>query len=203
MPNCTCYAFGRYHEICGVWLPTRGNAENWAVEAGKKNYKIYPTPTLGSVAVFRKGKVQNAKDGCGHVAIVEAILPNGDIITSNSGWFRNKDGTIPKNSPKYPKMFWYEKKHKASKNYEWGGYHLVGFIRPTSLLTEAKADYTVKAKDTLHISPTSVSLALTEIRPNDIFRYDGIYQVAEGQKWVHGTLLKSNVMGWTSAKSIS
>lgn len=38
LPNCTAYAYGRFKEITGVWLPCRGNAEDWIAEADKKDY---------------------------------------------------------------------------------------------------------------------------------------------------------------------
>ena len=67
MPNCTCYAWGRFYEILGKKpkLSTR-NAENWY---GNKEdgYKRGSTPKLGAVICWRAGKVGYGADGAGHV----------------------------------------------------------------------------------------------------------------------------------------
>lgn len=82
LPNCTCYAYGRYSEIRGAWvkLPT-GNAGLWWGRAQGK-FNCGQTPALGAVCCWHDPRGNYA----GHVAIVEEILPNGDIITSNSAW---------------------------------------------------------------------------------------------------------------------
>lgn len=86
LPNCTCYAWGRFWEIgdpnnTGAnrpHLPT-GNGNQWynqVIGYEKNNY----TPKLGSVICFGGASP-------GHVAIVEEIRDNGDtIVTSNSDW---------------------------------------------------------------------------------------------------------------------
>ena len=86
LPNCTCYAWGRFWEIgdpnnTGAnrpHLPT-GNGNQWwgqVVGYQKNSY----TPKLGSVICFGGASP-------GHVAIVEEIRDNGNtIVTSNSDW---------------------------------------------------------------------------------------------------------------------
>lgn len=106
--NCTWYAYGRFAEIMGkkpVGLPT-GNASQWyssctAFERGR-------TPKLGAVVCW-----SYTDDPFGHVAIVEEIKPNGDIVTSNSGWRGGK--------------FWMQTWTKAS-GYQGGHMVLQGFI---------------------------------------------------------------------------
>lgn len=85
MPNCTCYAWGRFYELSGE-RPTLslGNAENWYNY--NDGYERGKTPRLGAVIVWAKGAVGNSSDGAGHVAIVEQINPDGSIVTSNSAW---------------------------------------------------------------------------------------------------------------------
>lgn len=99
MPNCTCYAWGRFYEILGS-KPTLslGNAEDWYLYSD--NYERGSAPKLGAVICWRRGNAGNDSDGAGHVAIVEAINADGSIVTSESGWnsdffwtsTRNNDG---------------------------------------------------------------------------------------------------------------
>ena len=110
MPNCTCYAWGRFWELLGTkpTLSTR-NAENWYNH--NDGYDRGQTAKLGAVIVWAKGEVDNESDGAGHVAIVEQINADGSIVTSNSAWqstnFYLK--TIP-------------------NTYELNGYRFLGFI---------------------------------------------------------------------------
>lgn len=85
LPNCTCYAFGRFYELTGVYpsLSTR-NAENWWWH--DDGYKRGSVPKLGAVICWRKGIAGDSTDGAGHVAVVEQINADGSFLTSNSGW---------------------------------------------------------------------------------------------------------------------
>lgn len=86
LPNCTCYAFGRFWELQGGDAPSLswGNAENWYGHAD--GYARGKTPKLGAVVCWRKGTAGDSSDGAGHVAIVEQINEDGSIVTSESGW---------------------------------------------------------------------------------------------------------------------
>lgn len=90
LPNCVGYAHGRLLEILGKnavnWKLPACNAEDWYSVAKKNGFETGQTPKLGAVAVWSAGKVNNGADGAGHVAVVEEIKPNGDIVTSNSAW---------------------------------------------------------------------------------------------------------------------
>lgn len=81
MPNCTCYAYGRFAEIRNGFasLPT-GNGGDWYDAA--TNFNRGATPEIGAVACYasRSGSYD------GHVAIVEAINADGSIVTSNSAY---------------------------------------------------------------------------------------------------------------------
>lgn len=86
LPNCTCYAFGRFWELTGGTMPSLswGNAEEWY---GKTDgYSRGQTPKLGAIACWRKGAAGVSSDGAGHVAIVEQINADGSIVTSDSGY---------------------------------------------------------------------------------------------------------------------
>lgn len=79
LPNCTGYAWGRVREIFGIQLPTNlGNATNWYSRAGAAGYARGSTPKLGAIACWG--------GSFGHVAIVEAIHPNGNITLSHSAY---------------------------------------------------------------------------------------------------------------------
>lgn len=77
MPNCTAYAWGRIYELTGIrFMKLLRSANCWAEDA-KKWYpeRVEATPSLGSVVCWD-----------GHVAVVEYIRANGDIVCSNSAW---------------------------------------------------------------------------------------------------------------------
>lgn len=78
--NCTWYAYGRFGEILGKKpaLPT-SNAGEWYWRCTA--YKKGQTPKVGAVVVWSYFPY-----GAGHVAVIEEVKANGDIVTSNSGW---------------------------------------------------------------------------------------------------------------------
>lgn len=85
LPNCTCYAWGRFYEISGQRPKlSLGNAENWW--GYSDGYSRGQTPKLGAVICWRKGAAGDDSDGAGHVAVVEQINSDGSIVTSESGW---------------------------------------------------------------------------------------------------------------------
>lgn len=110
LPNCVGYAWGRYCECQGIHTCklSTGDAENWYYK--RDGYKRGQTPKLGAVICWSDSK------GAGHVAIVEKIYENGDIITSNSAW----NGS-----------YFFIKNLKANNNYYFGStYTFQGFIYP-------------------------------------------------------------------------
>lgn len=187
LPNCVGYAWGRFYEIIGK-RPTlgRGNAENWY--GTNDGYKRSKTPALGAVICWAKGKVGVSSDGAGHVAIVEQIEPNGDIITSNSGYKSTR--------------FWTQKFTKAS-GYAMKGYTFQGFIlppnaepAPTTTTMNKTTSYTVKITTTdlrIRAEPSTSSAIKGYIEP-------GVYTIVEeadgpgATKWGK---LKSGA-GWIS-----
>ena len=90
LPNCVGYAQGRLLEILGAkapnWKLPACNAEDWIETAQKNGFKTGMTPKLGAIAVFRAGTTHNGSDGAGHVAVVEEIKANGDIVVSQSAY---------------------------------------------------------------------------------------------------------------------
>lgn len=72
--NCTSYAFWRRAQLGHPIQPRWGNATSWARSASAAGFRVNNTPSVGAI-------IQNS-GGYGHVAIVEAILPNGDLQLS-------------------------------------------------------------------------------------------------------------------------
>lgn len=87
--NCVGYANGRFGEIQGlgyIKYQLVCNAENFIAKAKSYGLKISKTPTLGGIMVWQKGKTLNDSDGAGHVAVVEEIINDNKIVTSESGY---------------------------------------------------------------------------------------------------------------------
>ena len=87
MPNCTCYAWGRFWEIGDpdrqyINRPELStlNAEYWYGHSD--SYERGSAPALGAVACWADGPFS----GDGHVAIVEVINQDGSIVCSNSAY---------------------------------------------------------------------------------------------------------------------
>ena len=117
LSNCVGYAVGRFNEI-GDWGSCKylrsTNAENFIQYKG--DLEVGQTPKVGAVMVWRKGATLTGSDGAGHVAIVEQVISETEVVTSESGW----------NS----KPFWTQNRKKGSDN-RWGqgsAYTFLGFI---------------------------------------------------------------------------
>lgn len=109
IPNCTAYAYGRFWEIRGGNAPklSHDNAADWW--SYSDGYARGQTPKLGAVLCWSGGS-----DGCGHVAIVEQIKANGDVVYSESWWKSLEFGTGVAT--------------KSSGYYFQSGYRFQGFI---------------------------------------------------------------------------
>lgn len=108
LPNCTCYAYGRYAEIRNGFaaLPISDGGQWWGdVSTAFQKGQV---PQLGAVACW-----EDPNGGAGHVAIVEELRANGDITTSNSAW---------------QSTYFYLENLTASSNYQYSNYRFQGFI---------------------------------------------------------------------------
>lgn len=79
LPNCTAFCYGRIYEILNTkptWCP-RYDAGTWWNDWPHNKGQV---PQLGAVVCYYDPYGYYA----GHVSVVEEILPNGNIITSNS-----------------------------------------------------------------------------------------------------------------------
>ena len=87
LPNCTCYAYGRFAELLGG---KPSSAFGWynppAWWTAKDGYERGTTPRLGAVAIYR----QKARHDEGHAAVVEMILSDGSLVYSNSGFVSDR-----------------------------------------------------------------------------------------------------------------
>ena len=94
LANCVGYANGRFNEIITELTGFQGNkyntlncnAESFIEKAKKAGLEVGQVPKPGAIAVWAKGIVGNADDGAGHVAIVEEVLDDNTIYTSESAY---------------------------------------------------------------------------------------------------------------------
>lgn len=82
LSNCVGYAYGRFNEIggygyCKYLAPV--NAENFMQYKGSLQTGM--TPKVGAVMVWH-----GAGDHAGHVAVVEKVIDNNTVYTSESSW---------------------------------------------------------------------------------------------------------------------
>jgi LysM repeat protein len=156
LSNCVGYAYGRFNEIggygcCKYLQPV--NAENFIQYKG--NLTVGQTPKIGACMVWQRGNTLSNSDGAGHVAIVEKVVSDTEIITSESGW----------NS----KPFWNQTRKKGNGNWGQGSAcKFLGFIynpavsnsvtvatkpiqtiTPPTITTSSDDIYVVKSGDTL------------------------------------------------------
>lgn len=114
LPNCTTYAWGRFWEISDTNKDYSNKPKLSTANAGKwfgytsDGYDRGNTPKLGAVACW-----SDNSGGAGHVAVVEEIKDNGDIVVSQSGWGGD--------------YFWTSNK-LASSGYSYNNYTFQGFI---------------------------------------------------------------------------
>ena len=116
MPNCTCYAWGRFWEISDPLgsqatkptLPTSDGGKWYERATGYEKSPLL-IPALGAVICF-----SDDDGGAGHVAIVEQILNDGEtIVCSNSAW---------------ESTFFYLTTLSKSNSYKYSHFTFQGFI---------------------------------------------------------------------------
>jgi surface antigen len=84
--SCTWWANQRYFQLHGIFVPwqTQSNAWQWTARAYQFGWHVSSSPFVGAIIDLQPG-VQGAS-WAGHVAVVERILSNGDVIASNMNW---------------------------------------------------------------------------------------------------------------------
>lgn len=133
LSNCVGYAYGRFNEIGGYGrmkylAPT--NAENFIQYKG--SLEVGQTPRLGACMVWRKGNTLSGSDGAGHVAIVEKIISDTEVVTSESGW----GSTTP---------FYSKTRKKGSGRWDMGtAYTFLGFIYNPAVSDEGETTVNIE-----------------------------------------------------------
>ena len=84
--SCTWWANQRYFQLHAIFVPwrTQSNAWQWTARAYQFGWHVSSSPLVGAIIDLQPG-VQGAS-WAGHVAVVERILSNGDVIASNMNW---------------------------------------------------------------------------------------------------------------------
>lgn len=84
--QCTWWADQRYHQLHGIYVPWLYNSDawQWTTRARQYHWHVSSSPTVGAIMDLQPW-VQGAYD-YGHVAVVEQILSNGDVIASSMNW---------------------------------------------------------------------------------------------------------------------
>jgi N-acetylmuramoyl-L-alanine amidase len=87
--TCTWWADQRYFQLHGIFVPWKmqANAWQWVARAYQFGWRVSSTPSPGAIVVLQPG-VEGAS-GLGHVAVVERIFRNGQVIASNMSWGRD------------------------------------------------------------------------------------------------------------------
>ena len=151
LANCVGYAYGRFNEIggygyCKYLSPV--NAENFIQYAN--GLQVGQTPKLGACMVWRKGATLTGSDGAGHVAIVEKVVSDTQVVTSESGY-----NTSP--------AFWTKTRTKGDGNWGAGaGYTFLGFIyNPAPCCSESNASTSSNTSN--NVSTTTSKLTVDGI----------------------------------------
>ncbi|MBC7943611.1 LysM peptidoglycan-binding domain-containing protein [Candidatus Saccharibacteria bacterium] len=87
---CTWYVYERRAQLGMPIGSFWGDASSWAYSASSAGYTVNRTPSVGAI-------MQNG-GGAGHVAIVESVLSNGDVVLSEmnygGGWNQIHRGRV-------------------------------------------------------------------------------------------------------------
>ena len=150
--NCVGYAYGRFNEIggygyCKYLKPV--NAEKF-IQYKDAELNVGQTPKVGACMVWQRGSVSSGNDGAGHVAIVEKVVSDTEVYTSESGW----DSKMP---------FWNQTRQKGNGN--WGqnsSYKFLGFIYNPAVEDTIKADSNISETS----APTTNNNTGNTVKPN-------------------------------------
>lgn len=195
LPNCVGYAWGRFMEIMNTdtnGLPpgsedniedvelSAGNAKAWFGNTSD-GYERGDTPREGAVMCW-----DSLVGRGGHVAIVEHVLKDGSVITSESAWQRNPE------RPKYDPdlngggQHFYSNHRSVGDNGNWGAntssYKFQGFIyNPT---VSSTGSYTPSSASGGYVDKTQVISRNEELTKDEMHvnaRY--IWQYLGSKRW--------------------
>ena len=137
LSNCVGYAIGRFNEI-GGWGSCKYlvsvNAENF-IQYGTNGLEVGQTPRLGACMVWQKGPTLDGADGAGHVAIVEQVISDTEVMTSESA---------------YGGKAFYTSTRKKGSDGKWGmggDYKFLGFVyNPASCCQDGSSSTAAKSE---------------------------------------------------------
>lgn len=186
LSNCVGYAYGRFNEIggygyCKYLRPV--NAENFIQYKGT-SLKTGQTPKLGACMVWQKGATLNGSDGAGHVAIVEKVVSDTEVYTSESGWGSSNP-------------FWNKTRTKGNGNWGQGAaYKFLGFIYNPAVSDEkpVTADVATLMKTSGSVAPTQPTNPTTPT--TSAFKAGDVVKII-GTQYYSG----QSVPGWVRAKN--
>lgn len=116
LPNCTCYAWGRFFEATGeIFNCLEDAGVKWLNFAKEHGFVVEQYPTHGAIAVWER-----------HVGIVEEIVPDG-FSCSMSGW-TNRTQIIANPNYYESRKFWTE--YFSYEDSFYNEMELLGFIHP-------------------------------------------------------------------------
>lgn len=154
LPNCVGYAIGRFNEIggygcCKYLKPV--NAEKF-IEYKDAELNVGQIPKVGACMVWKKGKTLSGSDGAGHVAIVEKVVSDTEVYTSESGWNTSK-------------VFWNQTRKKGNGN--WGensSYKFLGFIYNPAVKDDIIVNSNTESKPVNVASNTKIEYAKSHLK---------------------------------------
>lgn len=164
LSNCVGYANGRFNEIIGknkCKYQLVCNAENFVEKAKAYGLKTSNKPQVGAIMCWKKGTTLNGSDGAGHVAIVEKVISDNEVITSESGYGCTKP-------------FWNQNRKRSSGN--WGMSSPYSF-RCFILNPAISGEPVTEEKSTTSVKPTTTTKSsYTNVKQTSI-KVDGIWGV--------------------------
>lgn len=93
--QCTWWADERYHQLHGIYVPwtnVSSDAWQWTQRAQAYGWQVSDQPSVGAIVNLQPW-VQGAYD-LGHVAVVEQVLDNGNVVASNMNWGSNPGAVL-------------------------------------------------------------------------------------------------------------
>ena len=205
LSNCVGYAYGRFNEIVGdkgCFYLCPVNAElfiDYMNQGKKKGLTTGLNPKLGAIAVWQAGSTKQGSDGAGHVAVVEQILSNGTIVTSESGYGSSNP-------------FWTKK--RTNSNGRWGqntNYKFLGFIYNPAVTDEPTTKRYVEGdivyfkggktytSSSAKTSTVEAIASLAKITKT----YDGIHPYHCRKINEKGNFVDGGVYGWVDENSVT
>ena len=168
LANCVGYACGRFNEIIGeMKYPSLNcNAENF-IERAKNTYglEVGQTPKVGAIMCWQHGTL-SGYDGAGHVAIVEKVISDTEVYTSESSY----GGAA----------FFNATRKKGTGKWGISNYTFRGFIYNPAIKPEPTP--TPTPSDKFNIGDKVVPIKLVNWQGTHLIQYDKEYTIMQIDK---------------------